>query len=459
MWNGPGLDRATPTFLKLLISLVLVIMLPALAQAGSLLGDDLRVGRCKNPQPYALAIHGGTARQPNSYESGTAFIGELLDDAGPALAEGAKSVDLVHAVVRAMEDSGIFNAGQGARANKAGVVELDAAIMDGKWQNAGAIASAKTIKNPITAALLLMQRAPQVMLVGPDAENFAARNRAAIVAPDYFRLSGLNFNDIPLPEDIAVIPPDPGLPAELAAFSGIWGGVFNGGITALLIVEEVTAEGARVIFGRGLNPDWNLESGHAARYDAEIVNGSLKFAIDHVPGGQASFKIGEDGQLSAIFNPSNLPRSTANFQHFESVPSPKKHGTVGAVALDRCGNLAAATSTGGFGSKVPGRIGDSPIIGAGTYANNATAAISATGHGEFFMRYVIAHDISASMEHGGLPLEAAVRKAIDEKLTGAKGRGGVIAVDAQGNVAAAYNSEGMVRGYVTDRQAPNVEVY
>ena len=108
---------------------------------------------------------------------------------------------------------------------------------------------------------------------------------------------------------------------------------------------------------------------------------------------------------------------------------------------------------------MPGRIGDSPIVGAGTYANNKTAAISATGRGEFFMRYVIAHDISASMEHGGLSLEAAVHKAIDEKLTGAKGRGGVIAVDAQGNVAAAYNSEGMVRGFVTDRQSAKVEVY
>lgn len=123
-----------------------------------------------------------------------------------------------------------------------------------------------------------------------------------------------------------------------------------------------------------------------------------------------------------------------------------RFGTVGCVALDRAGNLAAATSTGGMTNKKFGRIGDAPIIGAGTYAQNSTAAISCTGHGEFFIRAAVAHEVSALMEHRNLPLAeaaaAALRKA--EKLGG---DGGLIAIDARGNVALPFNSPGMNRGY------------
>ncbi len=152
-------------------------------------------------------------------------------------------------------------------------------------------------------------------------------------------------------------------------------------------------------------------------------------------------------------------RAAIDLVRFEEVPRPEKHGTVGAVALDRCGNLAAGTSTGGFGSKVPGRVGDSPIIGAGTYADNKTAAISATGHVESFMRFVIAHDIAAQMEYGGLSLEGAARRSVLLKLAKANARGGVIAVDAKGNIATVFNSQGMLRGAVTNLKPPMVDVY
>jgi len=133
-------------------------------------------------------------------------------------------------------------------------------------------------------------------------------------------------------------------------------------------------------------------------------------------------------------------------------------GTVGAVALDRDGDLAAGTSTGGLTNKPVGRIGDSPIIGAGTYANNDTAAISATGTGEFFIRRVVAHEISAAMEYGGLRVQRAARLGI-EKVEQLGGDGGVIALDGRGNLAMPFNTEGMYRGFVTRGGAVVTKIY
>lgn len=125
-----------------------------------------------------------------------------------------------------------------------------------------------------------------------------------------------------------------------------------------------------------------------------------------------------------------------------------KFGTVGAVALDAYGNVAAATSTGGMTNKRYGRVGDVPIIGAGTYADNNTCAVSATGHGEYFIRSVVAHDIAALMDYKGMSLKEAADKVVMEKLVKRGGEGGVIAVDRNGNIAMPFNSAGMYRGYI-----------
>lgn len=125
-----------------------------------------------------------------------------------------------------------------------------------------------------------------------------------------------------------------------------------------------------------------------------------------------------------------------------------KFGTVGAAALDKNGNLAAGTSTGGMTNKKYNRIGDSPVIGAGTYADNNTCAVSCTGHGEFFIRYAVAHDISAMMEYKGTDFQTAAGIVINEKLKAAGGEGGVIGVDKYGNVAMPFNTSGMYRGFV-----------
>jgi len=137
----------------------------------------------------------------------------------------------------------------------------------------------------------------------------------------------------------------------------------------------------------------------------------------------------------------------------------RKFGTVGAVAIDELGNLAAATSTGGMTNKQAGRVGDSPIIGAGCYASNNTVAISSTGTGEVFMRTVAAYDVAALMEYAGLTLAEATHKVVQEKLLPLGGSGGMIAVDKFGNVELPFNSEGMYRGFARVGEAPVVSIY
>lgn len=137
----------------------------------------------------------------------------------------------------------------------------------------------------------------------------------------------------------------------------------------------------------------------------------------------------------------------------------KYFGTVGAVALDSSGNLAAATSTGGLTNKSYGRIGDSPVIGAGTYANNNTCAVSCTGDGEFFIRGVVAYDISCLLQYRNMPLQEACNLVILEKMKKMGGEGGAIAVDKSGNVAMAFNSEGMYRGYCKEDEKPFLAIY
>ena len=131
-----------------------------------------------------------------------------------------------------------------------------------------------------------------------------------------------------------------------------------------------------------------------------------------------------------------------------SVYPDKKFGTVGCVALDTYGNIVAGTSTGGMTNKKYGRVGDSPIIGAGTYANNSTCGVSCTGHGEFFIRYAVAYDVHAHMAYTNIPLNEATHKVVNQKLVEAGGSGGLIAVDKFGNIAMTFNTPGMYRGYV-----------
>ena len=145
--------------------------------------------------------------------------------------------------------------------------------------------------------------------------------------------------------------------------------------------------------------------------------------------------------------------------HLDELMRDKKFGTVGAVACDENGNIAAATSTGGMTNKKYGRIGDSPIIGAGTYANNKTCGISCTGHGEIFISAVAAYDVSALMEYKGLSLQEAMEEVVNKKLVIMEGEGGMIGVDGEGNAAMIFNSAGMYRGMRNSEGVSDVAIY
>lgn len=189
--------------------------------------------------------------------------------------------------------------------------------------------------------------------------------------------------------------------------------------------------------------------------------GALDFAIQHkVPlaGDDYFFSEFRYNQLQAIKDTHQV--SLDHNVKIEALLKDKKFGTVGAVACDVNGNIAAATSTGGMTNKKYGRIGDSPIIGAGTYANNATCAISCTGHGEPFMQAVAAYDVSCLMEYKGYTLQQAMQQTVHQKLVHQiPGEGGMIGVDAKGNFAMDFNTAGMYRGVITNNGINVVKIY
>ena len=151
--------------------------------------------------------------------------------------------------------------------------------------------------------------------------------------------------------------------------------------------------------------------------------------------------------------------SALRIPHSASEKPYNRFGTVGAVALDKNGDLAAGTSTGGLTNKMYGRIGDAPIIGAGTFANNATCAVSATGTGEYFIRLGVARDVSAMMEYQAQTVQTAADREIKQKLQKMGGDGGIIAIDKFGNIGISFNSEGMYRAYINIEGKPVVEIY
>jgi beta-aspartyl-peptidase (threonine type) len=306
----------------------------------------------EDPPMIAIAIHGGAgvisraSMTPEAEKSYKEDLGKALDAGYAVLETGGSSMDAAIAAVKILEDSPLFNAGRGAVFNAEGIIELDAAVMDGQTLRAGAVAGLQHVKNPIELARLVMERSPHVLLAGKGAEDFALENGVQLVPRSWF-YTERRWQQL-----------------------------------------EQARRGERL--------------------------------------------------------------SAAEIGYF---------GTVGAVALDAAGNLAAATSTGGMTNKKWGRIGDTPIIGAGTYADNGSCAVSATGTGEFFIRGVISHEISALMKYKGLGVEEAARTAIQGRLAAMGGDGGVIVVDREGNIAMQFNTEGMFRGARSSGGKRKIEIY
>lgn len=319
---------------------------------------------------FGMVIHGGagtitrasmTADMEARY---LAVLEQALRTGHAILESGGSSLDAVEATIRVMEDSPIFNAGRGAVFTSEGKNELDAAIMDGRTLQAGAVAGVTRVRNPISLARAVMEESPHVMMIREGAEAFGRELGHTMVPETYF------------------------------------------------FTEN--------------------------RWDA--LRRALEAEGRPMPPRPQGTPPGDD----------ELP------PHQDD--SDRKFGTVGAVALDRHGNLAAATSTGGMTNKRFGRVGDVPIIGAGTYAS-PNCAVSATGHGEFFIRNVVAYDVCARMQYTGIPLDRAAHQVVMERLVEQGGDGGIIAMDGAGNHTMTFNSEGMYRGYIDAQGNVTVAIY
>ena len=247
--------------------------------------------------------------------------------------------------------------------------------------------------------------------------------------------------------------------------------LFNAGIGAVYTRDETHELDACVMDGNTLNAGAVAGVSHlrnpilAARLVMEhsphvmmIGEGAENFAI-----AQGMERVSADIFSTPERYAQLLAARTAGETVLDHSASPldenNKMGTVGAVALDLFGNLAAATSTGGMPNKLPGRVGDSPLVGAGCYANNASVAVSCTGTGEVFIRALAAYDIAALMDYGGLSLSEACERVVMEKLPALGGSGGLIAIDHEGNVALPFNSEGMYRAWGYAGDTPTTGIY
>lgn len=247
--------------------------------------------------------------------------------------------------------------------------------------------------------------------------------------------------------------------------------LFNAGIGAVYTRDETHELDACVMDGNTLNAGAVAGVSHlrnpilAARLVMEhsphvmmIGEGAENFAI-----AQGMERVSADIFSTPERYAQLLAARTAGETVLDHSASPldenNKMGTVGAVALDMFGNLAAATSTGGMTNKLPGRVGDSPLVGAGCYANNASVAVSCTGTGEVFIRALAAYDIAALMDYGGLSLSEACERVVMEKLPALGGSGGLIAIDHEGNVALPFNSEGMYRAWRYAGDTPTTGIY
>ncbi|MBD9983103.1 beta-aspartyl-peptidase [Citrobacter portucalensis] len=247
--------------------------------------------------------------------------------------------------------------------------------------------------------------------------------------------------------------------------------LFNAGIGAVYTRDETHELDACVMDGNTLNAGAVAGVSHlrnpilAARLVMEhsphvmmIGEGAENFAI-----AQGIERVSADIFSTPERYAQLLAARTAGETVLDHSASPldenNKMGTVGAIALDMFGNLAAATSTGGMTNKLPGRVGDSPLVGAGCYANNASVAVSCTGTGEVFIRALAAYDIAALMDYGGLSLSEACERVVMEKLPALGGSGGLIAIDHEGNVALPFNSEGMYRAWGYAGDTPTTGIY
>ncbi len=310
-------------------------------------------------QEFALAIHGGAGAMPKgSYtaEQEAAFNAKLKEAAQTGydmLARGDSAMDVVEAVICILEDSPLFNAGQGSVFTNNGKIKMDACVMNGRNLDAGSVNNVQHIKNPIKAARMIMDSSKYIMFSSGGAEQFAEINGLELVDESYFYTQHQYTR---------------------------WKGMKD-----------------------------STETKYVKYVDSVMALQKTPVVLNNIE---------------------------------------EKYGTVGCVVKDKYGNLAAGTSTGGLMNKKYDRIGDSPVVGAGTYADNKTCAISCTGTGEDFIKTVAAKTVADMMEFKGLTLAEATQEMIHVRFKEITGDGGMIAIDKNGNISFQYNTDSMFRAKV-----------
>lgn len=301
---------------------------------------------------HLLLIHGGAGNiasmSPEKHAEYRSSIAHILSTVHQQLEHNISATQAVTNAVSMLEDDTLYNAGRGSVFNHKGTIDLDASIMDGQNLQAGSVAAITQIQNPIQLAQAVMNHSEHVMLIGTEAQEFAAQQGFSMVPNSYFHTSH------------------------------------------------------------------RLEQLKQASMQNKVV-------LDH----------------------SDMPN-----QKPLTEPDPKKYGTVGAVALDKNGNIAAATSTGGITNKKFGRIGDSPIIGAGTYADNQTMAISCTGYGEQFIRAAVAKHLSSHIYFTKSSLQTAAAETLEFLESKVQGLGGFITLNTAGEFCSQFNTPGMIHGVI-----------
>lgn len=323
---------------------------------------------------WAIVVHGGAGviersnLGPDGDKAYRAGLREALNAGTKVLDAGGTSLDAVEAVLKVLEDDPLFNAGRGAVFTSEGKNEMDSAMMNGATLQAGAVAGVTRTRHPISLARTVMEKSPYVMMVGPGADAFGARNGLEQEPPSFF------FTE------------------------SRWQS----------LVKQLTKEG---------NP------------------------IPPRPAG-----VPPEGKVVPV-------------AQLEEGPDTHLYGTTGVVALDRQGNIAAGTSTGGLQGKLPGRVGDSPIIGAGTYASSQSCAVSGTGTGEYFIRLGVAREVCNLVQFRGMRLQEAADTVIHKELEALHGDGGVIAITPDGQLAWSFNTPGMFRARQAEGGQIEVHVY
>ncbi|MGB8261724.1 MAG: isoaspartyl peptidase/L-asparaginase [Terracidiphilus sp.] len=342
------------------------------------------------PHSPLLLVHGGAWAIPADAASAHSLgVRNALEAGYAILARGGSALDAVEAAVTVLEDDPTFDAGRGSFLTSDGRVQLDALLMDGGRMKAGGVACVERLRNPIQAARIVLEKSPHVYFVGEGAEQFAADHGMALISNSELVLDR---------ERLRLAH------AQARQSAGLADETFSGPAPAEILHDDKSPETA--------------------------------FTANEIPPGPST-NMGAQGLDSQSCEGTNPPPGSMD-----------SHDTVGAVALDIRGNLAAATSTGGTLNKTPGRVGDSSLIGCGCYADNLSAAVSLTGWGEPIMKLVLGKWAADRVALGAAP-EIAAREAIAYLYNRLGGHGGIILLGPDGRFGLAHNTPAMAWGLAT----------